>query len=103
MTSIFKILSESEWQEFQASGQYDGSALDIKDGYIHLSTSDQIEYVVNKYYKNSGPLYVAEFLVSDFSDADLKWELSSSGQQTFPHLYNQKLKFSKVVGHQVLG
>ena len=38
---IYKILPRTEWAEAQAAGRFEGSAVDVEDGYIHFSTAAQ--------------------------------------------------------------
>jgi uncharacterized protein (DUF952 family) len=37
MTLIYKILSRAEWDAAKAAGRFEGSAVDLADGFIHLS------------------------------------------------------------------
>ena len=37
---VFKILEYKEW--FNKEEEYKGSLIDLKDGFIHLSTNNQI-------------------------------------------------------------
>lgn len=83
--SVYKIFTESEWQTFQKTGQFIGSADDLRDGFIHLSTKEQVPGVVDRYFSGKRPLYVAAFSSSNFLQK-LKWEASAS-KEIFPHLY----------------
>ena len=38
-TVAYKIIDAAEWREAVAEGAYAGSAVDLADGYIHLSTA----------------------------------------------------------------
>ena len=49
---IFKIIEKEEWQKAKQSVTYDGSAKDIKDGYIHFSEEDQVPETLKKHYPN---------------------------------------------------
>ncbi|MEC8533742.1 MAG: DUF952 domain-containing protein, partial [Pseudomonadota bacterium] len=41
MTSVaYKILSSNDWRRMVAEGRYQGSIVDLADGYIHMSTAD---------------------------------------------------------------
>ena len=97
---IYKVFTESEWKTFQDTGQFGGSADDLRDGFIHLSTKEQLTGVVERFFSGRLPLYVAEFLVTDFLQ-QLKWEVSLSGE-IYPHLYDSNLVVSKVRSFEML-
>jgi uncharacterized protein (DUF952 family) len=86
---VYKVLTESEWKAFQKTGQFKGSKDDIRDGFIHLSTKEQVAGVIERFFLGKHPLYVAEFSSPDFLKC-LKWEASSSNE-VYPHLYSSEL------------
>jgi uncharacterized protein (DUF952 family) len=47
---IYKIISETQWQEFQRAGVFTGSAVDTADGYIHFSTAEQVAETAAKHF-----------------------------------------------------
>jgi uncharacterized protein (DUF952 family) len=83
MTTIYKILSRTEWLAAQALGRFDGSAVDKRDGYIHFSTAAQAQETAAKHFRGAKDLVVLEI---DGGALDLKWEPSRGGA-LFPHLY----------------
>ncbi len=85
VTVIYKILKRSEWLAAQASGQFVGSEVDNRDGYIHFSTAEQAQETAHKHFKGQSDLVV--LAVDDGKiDSHLKWEPSRGGA-LFPHLY----------------
>jgi uncharacterized protein (DUF952 family) len=40
--TIYKITPASAWREAERQGVYKGSAVDLRDGYIHFSTAAQV-------------------------------------------------------------
>jgi len=92
---VYKIFTESEWMLFQESGRFNGSADDLRDGFIHLSTKQQVAGVIDKFFSGVHPLYVAEFSGPGFMRR-LKWEASLSNE-LYPHLYNSTLLGREVV------
>lgn len=82
---IYKILSRAEWAEAEKAGRYDGSPDDHRDGFIHLSSANQVRGTAEKYFRNQNDLALVSFEAEDFGDA-LKWEPSRGGA-LFPHLY----------------
>jgi uncharacterized protein (DUF952 family) len=85
LTRIYKILAATEWDAAVASGRFDGSAVDHKDGYIHLSTAAQAGDTARLHFAGQTGLVLLELVAEDFG-ADLKWEPSRGGA-LFPHLY----------------
>lgn len=86
---VYKIFTEAEWNRFQETGQFSGSADDLRDGFIHLSTGEQVAGVVERFFAGQHPLYVAEFSSPEFIQ-QLTWEASASGE-IYPHLYQREL------------
>ena len=91
--AIFKILRADEWAAFEAAGEFAGSADDVRDGFIHLSTEAQLAGTLAKHFAGEAGLVVAEVAVA--GDAALKWEVSRGGA-AFPHLY-RALRMAEVV------
>ena len=85
MSGIYKIMGAGEWAAMQASGAYPGSAKDIEDGYIHLSTAKQAGETARLHFAGRGDLVLLEFDADAFGEA-IRWEPSRGGQ-LFPHLY----------------
>lgn len=83
--TAFKILTAEEWDEFERGQIFYGSQVDKVDGYIHLSTSVQLDETLAKHYSGQSNLIVAEVNLADLADI-LRWEPSRGGQ-LFPHLY----------------
>jgi len=81
----FKILRRADWRAALAEGRYDGSAVDLADGYIHLSAADQLEATAAKHYAGQTDLMLVEVDLSALGDA-LIWEPSRGGA-LFPHIY----------------
>lgn len=82
---IYKILPRSEWSAARSVGYFDGSAIDLQDGYIHLSTAAQAGETARKYFSGQADLVVLEVEGDDLGVA-LRWEPSRGGD-LFPHLY----------------
>lgn len=81
----YKLVDRAEWEAARPAGVYSGSALDRADGYIHLSTADQVAETARRHYRGREGLLLATITLSDLS-ADLRWEPSRGGAM-FPHLY----------------
>lgn len=85
MSRIYKILTRAEWVAAQAQGRFDGSAVDLRDGYIHFSVAAQAQETARRYFTHQADLLVLEIESDDLGPA-LRWEPARGGD-LFPHLY----------------
>jgi len=82
---IYKICDRQTWEVALGLGRYEGSADDIRDGFIHFSTPAQVQRSAAKHFAGKKNLILAAVDVSALGDV-LKWEPSRAGA-LFPHLY----------------
>jgi Protein of unknown function (DUF952) len=47
---VYKILTEEQWLTLKNNGKFTGSPVDLKDGYIHLSSKDTVEKTADLSY-----------------------------------------------------
>ena len=98
--SVYKIVTEKELNVLKTTTKFDGTELDIRDGFIHMSKNmEQVTYVINKYYKNIDDIYLLH--IDPINLENLKFEESKSGD-IFPHLYcalniNNVIKIEKIL------
>jgi uncharacterized protein (DUF952 family) len=85
ISTIYKILPASLWQEAQRAGVFRGSPVDLADGYIHFSTAQQAAETAAKHFAGQYDLVLLHVDADALGDA-LKWEPSRGGA-LFPHLY----------------
>ena len=85
MKVVYKVLTPPEWEEARIKGVFSGSAVDLRDGFIHFSTAAQTVETVSKHFSDAGELVLAAVNV-DALGAALRWEPSRGGA-LFPHLY----------------
>jgi len=85
MEPIFKIVPKNLWDEALKQGYFRGSADDLRDGFIHFSTIDQLEDTANRHFKGQKDLLLLSVAVEKLDDC-LKYEVSRGGD-LFPHLY----------------
>lgn len=93
---IYKIFLPEEWADAEHARLFVGSADDIRDGFIHLSTADQLAGTLGAHFTGESGLVLAAFDADDLGDA-LKWEVARDGQD-FPHLYGS-LPMDKMQKH----
>lgn len=88
MTGVaYKIVSAEDWIGIQATGGYDGSAVDLHDGYIHMSSADQLAETAAKHYAGRDDLRLLDVDLAPYGEA-IVWEPSRGGA-LFPHLYGR--------------
>ena len=83
--TAFKILTAAQWTQFEADGVFDGAPVDLADGYIHLSASDQLQGTLDKHFAGQADLVIAEVDLAALGAA-IRWEVSR-GNALFPHCY----------------
>ena len=84
-TTAYKVLTAEEMATLERDGSFAGAPIDLADGYMHLSTCEQLTDTVDKHFAGQDDLYVAAVDLGAFASS-LKWE-ESRGGQLFPHLY----------------
>lgn len=82
---IYKILQAKEWRAFEKSGIFEGSAVDLADGYIHFSTAAQVHETAAKHFANLNELFILA-VDADRLGESLRWE-PARGDALFPHLH----------------
>lgn len=81
----YKLVDRADWDAARAAGAYAGSAVDLADGYVHMSTAAQVVETAAKHYRGRDDLVMVEVDLTVLGEA-LKWEVSRGGD-LFPHLY----------------
>jgi len=85
MTRVYKILSRAEWDTALTEGHFNGSGVDMADGFIHFSTAAQARETARRYFAGQADLMLVGFEAEALGEA-LRWEPSRGGD-LFPHLY----------------
>jgi uncharacterized protein (DUF952 family) len=92
----YKILTQDQMDALEHQGSFAGAPVDLADGYIHLSTEDQLAGTLDKHFAGQENLWIAEVDLDALGDA-IKWEPAREGA-LFPHLY-APLPLSAVVAY----
>lgn len=92
---IYHVVTKIAWQQALQQGYYEAASL-VTEGFIHLSKKEQVEGVLQRYYKNVPALLLLHVDESKLV-AELKYELSPSINELFPHLYG-RLNLSAITG-----
>lgn len=82
---LYKIMSRQEWETAQANGLYEGSEVDRRDGFIHLSASHQVRATAQKHFSGKTGLLLVS-VAEEALNQKLRWEASRGGD-LFPHVY----------------
>ncbi len=99
MNVAWKVLTAPQMATLLAEGSFAGAPIDLADGYIHLSTAEQLPETLAKHFAGQSDLYLAGADLGMLGEA-VRWD-ESRGGQLFPHLYGP-LPLSAIVAHSVL-
>jgi uncharacterized protein (DUF952 family) len=85
MAIVFKLAERAAWQAAAAAAAFAGSAVDVRDGFIHLSTAAQVRETAARHFAGQPDLVLVAVDTAALGAA-LRWEPSRGGA-SFPHLY----------------
>lgn len=80
---VFKIFRKEEWTDFSARTTFEGSTDDVRDGFIHLSTQEQLDGTLAKHFARDESVVLARVKTAGLP---IKME-KSRDNLLFPHLY----------------
>ncbi|MBC2650775.1 DUF952 domain-containing protein [Novosphingobium aerophilum] len=84
-TVAYKILTGPQHEALLADQTFAGAPIDLADGYIHLSTSDQVAETLRRHFAGQDDLWIAAVDLRALEES-VRWEPSRGGQ-LFPHVY----------------
>ncbi|MGE3830679.1 MAG: DUF952 domain-containing protein [Parvibaculaceae bacterium] len=87
MAVVYKILRKDEWDKALQEKTFLGSAIDRRDGFIHLSTASQLRETARRHFAGQTDLLLVGFDEGVLAPK-LKWETSRGGA-LFPHVYGE--------------
>lgn len=82
--TAYKVLTADQMRALEADA-FEGAPIDLADGYIHLSTRDQLTETVDRHFAGQAELWVAAVDLAALGDS-VRWE-ESRGGALFPHIY----------------
>lgn len=82
---IYKILRANEWQALQDAGHSAGAPVDVTDGFVHLSTAQQVAGTLERHFAAEDGLTLLA-CDAELLGEKLRWEPARNGA-LFPHLY----------------
>lgn len=81
----YKVLTADQKDSLLKERIFHGAPVDLADGYIHLSSADQLAGTLDKHFAGQVDLYVAAVDLQQLGDK-VRWEAARGGE-LFPHLY----------------
>ncbi len=97
---IFKIFTKTEWQQFLQEKSFHGSIDDLRDGFIHLSTQEQLPKIASRFFSHQSGLMLAAFDAATLGKA-VRFEANTPGGTLYPHFYGV-LKPAQMQAHAPL-
>jgi len=85
MSRVYKIIEARAWEAAVQAGAFVGAEVDLRDGYIHLSSAAQAAQTARLHFAGRDGLLLVVVETQALGDA-LRWEPSRGGD-LFPHLY----------------
>ena len=93
----YRIAVQSEVEAAEAQGHYAGTGLDLKDGFLHMSTVESLSGTLSKYFAQCPQeLVILEVELShpllSSEGRYIQWEeVATRNNMEFPHLYGGPL------------
>ena len=84
MRFLYKIIEAGAWASAVRAGRFEGAAIDLADGFIHLSAGHQVGETAARHFAGRNGLVLVAFAEDQL--ANLKWEPSRGGG-LFPHVH----------------
>ncbi len=96
---VYKILTYDEWQLSKEKG-FIKTDLDIKDGFVHLSTATQLTGTLYYYFTDLDSLMLIQFSAEELGKDLIFEEPFPEGNRNgkFPHYYS-KLTMDKILNY----
>jgi len=83
---VYRLATAPEWTATQEGGVAPTRDIDKRDGYMHLSTRDQVLETANRHFAGASDLLALEISLGAIAGA-VKFELAPKRGEEFPHLY----------------
>ncbi|KAF9880739.1 hypothetical protein CkaCkLH20_01781 [Colletotrichum karsti] len=83
---LYKIVPDAPPSPLPA--EYPLSDLDRDDGFIHLSTAEQVLGTADRFFASASKLYLLKLPYASL-EAGIRWDDLPSGDGCFPHLYGR--------------
>ncbi len=84
---IYHVVTAVNWQKALQQDFYEAESIAL-EGFIHTSKAEQVQGVLERYYKNQSDLLLLHIDETKLT-APLKYELAPSINEEFPHIYGR--------------
>lgn len=88
LAHVYRLVTETEWREAVKTGIVPARDIDRRDGFIHLSTREQVFETARLHFVGVDDLLALEIALGPIS-AQVKFELVPKRGEAFPHLYGK--------------
>lgn len=99
MSLIYHIVPAADWAKQEGQPTYEAASLQV-EGFIHLSTKEQVAGTLGRYYQHIPDLLLLH-VDADKLTSNLRYE-TATNHDLFPHLYGP-LNKEAVVRIEILG
>ncbi len=96
---LYKLLSQQEWRQVLEAQALAGFGIDLADGFIHLSSAEQVKETARLYFSGREDLMLV-IIDGDCLEDSLRWGESRAGA-LFPHVYGV-IPMAAVLGAEML-
>ncbi len=83
---IYHIVTPEIWEKFKDENEYEAASLQT-EGFIHCSFAEQLDAVLNRYYKDAEKVLILE-IETDKLTSELVNE-PSTNNEIYPHIYGK--------------
>ncbi len=91
---LYKIISVKDWEVSQQENVLKLAPMD--DKFIHLSTEDQLDGILEKYWKNESRFIILKIQTNKLN-GKLLFETNPGGTKRYFHLYDGYIPFDSIV------
>lgn len=56
----WRLVHAPEWQAIQDTGAFDGAAIDVRDGYLHMSPASEVRSTAQIYFAGTTDLVLLQ-------------------------------------------
>lgn len=83
---VYRLATRAEWFAAREAGVVPSRDIDKRDGYMHLSTREQVIETANIHFPGEKGLLALEILLAPIA-SEVKFERAPKRGEDFPHLY----------------
>lgn len=86
MNVVYKLVPADVWSDALSTGRIEPADIDLQDGYIHLSTAEQVLETARLHFAGAADLVALEIDLSKVT-GQIRYEVAPKRGAAFPHLY----------------